>query len=436
VSAGEGAKELAVTASFPSGSEVELGVDDGAERFVRDVAVIDGDRRETVAPSDASWTVLSCRTKGCRLRYRFLLAEASAALDDPDVAQAHGDVFVAPPSTWLLRPLMDRAERTFRFRVETPKDIAFATGVFPDASGPHSYRATVGDLPMTPYSAFGKLHEVATDVGGRSIDIALAPGSFSVGENKVLDWIHASAEVVAKYYGLYPVPRVLLIVLPRDGSGLGFAKTLGNGGASIVLPVGRATSERGLYDDWMLVHEMIHLAFPSIPRRYIWLEEGIATYVEPFARARAGRLAADVVWSGLLRGLPHGLPESGDRGLDNTHTWGRTYWGGALFCFLADVEIRERTQNRRSLDDALRAILSAGGNISVRWELERAFEVGDRATGVPVLAELHAKMGSRAYPVDLDVLKKKLGVAMRGSKVAFDDAAPLAEIRRSMTAER
>ena len=136
----------------------------------------------------------ACRAKGCKLRYRFLLADASTAIGDPDVALAHDDVFVAPPSTWLLRPLFDRAERPFRFHVETPKDIAFATGVFPDAARPQSFRATVGDLPMTPYSAFGKLRQIATDVGGRAVDIALAPGSFSVGEAKVLDWIRASAD--------------------------------------------------------------------------------------------------------------------------------------------------------------------------------------------------------------------------------------------------
>ncbi len=106
VAAGSGAKELSIIASFPQGSEVELGVDDGAEPFVRDVALIDGNRQEPVAPSDQAWTVPTCRAKGCRLHYRFLLSDASTAIGDPDVALAHDEVFVAPPSTWLLRPLM------------------------------------------------------------------------------------------------------------------------------------------------------------------------------------------------------------------------------------------------------------------------------------------------------------------------------------------
>jgi hypothetical protein len=69
------------------------------------------------------------------------------------------------------------------------------------------------------------------------------------------------------------------------------------------------------------------------------------------------------MWADLVRDMPKGLPEPGDQGLDNTHTWGRTYWGGALFCFLADIEIRKQTKNEKGLQDALRGILNAGGDI-------------------------------------------------------------------------
>ena len=99
-------------------------------------------------------------------------------------------------------------------------------------------------------------------------------------------------------------------------------------------------------DDWVLTHEMVHLAFPSVPEEHHWIEEGSATYIEPIARARAGDLTPEKVWGDLVDGLPQGLPQPGDRGLDFTPTWGRTYWGGALFCLLADIEIRKRTANQ------------------------------------------------------------------------------------------
>src|SRR5260221_14765030 len=147
----------------------------------------------------------------------------------------------------------------------------------------------------------------------------------------------------------------------------------------------------------MLTHEMVHLAFPSVDERHHWIEEGIATYVEPIARIHAGHLKAERMWFDLVRDMPQGLPQVGDRGLDRTHTWGRTYWGGALFCLLADVEIHRRTANAKGLADALRGILAAGGSISEDWDLQRALRTGDNATGVPVLQDLYAQMRSAPH---------------------------------------
>ena len=95
------------------------------------------------------------------------------------------------------------------------------------------------------------------------------------------------------------------------------------------------------------------------------------------SRSRAPKsaiLPPETVWRELVDGLPKGLPAAGDRGLDNTHTWGRTYWGGALFCLMADVEIHQRTNNRYGLQDALRGILGAGGNMEHDWPLARRSE--------------------------------------------------------------
>jgi len=166
-----------------------------------------------------------------------------------------------------------------------------------------------------------------------------------------------------------------------------------------------------------------------------WAEEGLATYVEPIVRARGGLVSDAQFWRDLVEGLPQGLPRAGDRGLDSTPTWGRTYWGGALFWLLADVQIRERTQGRRSLDDALRAVLVKSGGIAARWPLARVLREGDAAVGVPVLEELHARMGSAAAPVDLDALFRRLGVPTSGSERRFDDRAPLARVRAAITAQ-
>jgi hypothetical protein len=159
----------------------------------------------------------------------------------------------------------------------------------------------------------------------------------------------------------------------------------------------------------------------------------LATYVEPLARARRGGMTDAQVFGDLTSGMPKGMPEEDDRGLDFTPTWGRTYWGGAIFWLLADVRIRERTKNARGLPDALRGIVAAGGTIDASWSIDQVVDTGDRATGVPVLRELYEKMKDKPSPVDLAGLWKQLGVIGRGGSVTFDDKAPLAAIRKAIT---
>ncbi len=184
----------------------------------------------------------------------------------------------------------------------------------------------------------------------------------------------------------------------------------------------------------MLVHELIHIAFPSVPDEHHWLEEGLAVYVEAVARAQSGELSPQQVWAGMVRGMPHGLPRAGDKGLDHTNTWGRTYWGGALFCLLADIEIRKLTAGKRTLRDGLRAIVLEGWTITEHRELLSVLAVADRALGAPVLRRLYDKMKDKPAPVDLADLWRQLGVVAVGESVTFDDNAPLASIRHAITA--
>ena len=127
-----------------------------------------------------------------------------------------------------------------------------------------------------------------------------------------------------------------------------------------------------------------------------------------------------------------GLPQEGDEGLDRTHTWGRTYWGGALFCLVADVEIRKQTDGRFGLEDALKGILADGGSIREHWDLVRALDAGDRAIGVKVLAKLYDSMKATAVKTDLDGIWKDLGVELHDGKITYDDKSPHASVRKAI----
>jgi hypothetical protein len=270
-------------------------------------------------------------------------------------------------------------------------------------------------------------------IGNSRIDVVIEKGQLQVSKEELLKWVQWAAESVSAYYGHFPLPHLLLRIIPTDGRGVRGGKTFGEKGGFISIHVGSDTIFAGLAADWMLTHEMVHLAFPSVADNHHWIEEGIATYVEPIARVRAKHMDATQMWFEVVRDLHQGLPAAGDKGLDNTHTWGRTYWGGALFCFLADIEIHQKTANRKGLDDALRGILAAGGDIRQDWPLEKAFDTGDQATGVSVLRPLYEKMKDQPNDVDLPALWKQLGIEKEDGKIRFVDDAPLSQTRIAIT---
>jgi len=270
-------------------------------------------------------------------------------------------------------------------------------------------------------------------VQGGTIDVEYTGTVSPALEKTATKWIKTSAHALANYYGTFSVPRLTLRITLADGHDVSGGQSFGWQGALTTVSLGRDATNADLADDWILTHEMMHLAFPNILDRYLWLEEGLATYCEPIARCRVGIIPPERVWFDLVDRLPEGEPKSGDHGLDHTHTWGRTYWGGALFCLRADVEIRRRTNNRFGLEHALRAIHAAGGTIVSTWTIDRVIATGDAATGVPVLRELYDGMKDKPVTVDLPALWKQLGVVRHGTTVTFDNSAPLAAVRRAIT---
>jgi hypothetical protein len=285
-----------------------------------------------------------------------------------------------------------------------------------------------------PYRAFERLPKTTIAIGGATLNVGFAPGAFALPRSALMAWLEASAKAASVYFGKFPVASASILIVPVPGGGVQGGASFGFRGPAIRLIVGSDATEAELRDDWVAVHEMTHLAQPDIREPNLWLAEGTATYVEPIARVEAGQLTAETIWGDMMRDMKQGLPKPGDRGLDGTPTWGRIYWGGAIFCLIADIEIRKRTGNKAGLQQALRAIADAGGTIEHDWPIARIFSVGDAATGTTILADLYEKMGAKPYAPDLDALWRDLGVSARDGRVVLDDEAPLASIRRAITA--
>ena len=366
------------------------------------------------------------------VRWQLRLADAARAIDNTDVLAQRGGGFVGALSAALLLP--DDAEATFTLRVQPPAGESFACVTPPDAS-PATWRGELRDLQQLPACAFGAIALRTlppAGPGGPRITLAeMAPRPAAYADE--LDaFVAECTRATTAWFGAFPVDRLLLVVLASRAPAIQGGNARGDGGARILLDVPPRFRREQFALDWVLIHEMVHLALPSLPRAQHWLEEGSATYLEPLIQAQAGRVDAGAVWTAMLAEYAQGLPSPGSGGLDDDASWGRTYYGGALFCLLADVRIRERTQNRRSLQDVLRAVHAAGSDITHRAPIDDVLALGDAATGTTVLRELHAAMAKAEFPRELDSLWRDLGVRLDGERAVFDDQAPLAAIRRAL----
>ena len=273
--------------------------------------------------------------------------------------------------------------------------------------------------------------------GGGTIQVDFAAGDLDLSHSDVVSWVQASAHSVAVYYGRFPVARARVVIEPIAGESDSIHGTtwgdMGGFPAVTRIRLAQHATRDDLKDDWVMTHELVHTALPDLPDDQHWMEEGLATYIEPIARAGTGRLTEARVWAEFLHEMHNGEPERGDRGMNKTPTWGRTYWGGAMFCLVADVSIRRQTNDKKGLRDALRAVVDSGGGIDKDWPLSRVLQIGDRATGTTVLTDMYAKWSESPVPVDLPALWKELGVSAGPNHgVVLDAKAPLAGIRESL----
>lgn len=428
-------RRIRVEVAWPSGLK---------PRFPRDDSGIIGEKRVAgmvAARGPASgveetpeWADV-CLREGCRLTYTVDVARGIASDRRGDLGfEEKQGIVMAPLVRWLVRPEDRRARGRLSLDFEGGRGFELVSGVMDGRANHIDTDLVVMD---GPHVALGGFTHRTIEVPGGRIDVALGEGKRGVSDDDIIRWIREGALDVVGLLGRFPVLRLQVIVGRGGAYSIGTAVTMGMGGASIFVVVGERTRKSDLARDWVMTHEMLHVAFPNMSFRQRWMEEGLSTYLEPLLRARRGRHDAPQVWAEFVRAMPQGLPKEGDQGLDRTFTWGRRYWGGALFWFYVDVEIRKRTDGVRSLDDVLRGVLSDGGNVAVRWDVARLAQVAETATGTTALREIYDEWAVKPVSPDLAAMWASLGVkAMKADKIVVDDAAPLASLRRELTVKR
>jgi hypothetical protein len=258
-------------------------------------------------------------------------------------------------------------------------------------------------------------------------------GAFNASEDERRGWIEESANAVAEFFHGFPVQRAALMVVPvPDHLGVLHGKVVPAGGAGIALLMGEHTPRYRLYRDWILVHELFHLGFPSFWKEGKWLDEGLATYYEPIIRARAGWRSENSVWREFAHEMPQAVPALELGGLENTSDHGAIYWGGALLSLMADAETRRKSGGKLGLEDGVRGLIAAGADATQVWDLEHAIRIIDAQLGDSTLQQLASDHAVDGSPLDFDRTLHRLGVHRTDHGVILADDAPLSTVRRSM----
>ncbi|MBN4050354.1 hypothetical protein JYT28_01210 [Desulfobulbus sp. AH-315-M07] len=375
------------------------------------------------------------------IAYRIDLDDVAQGAQSVDVAYREGASWIVPLSTWMLRPDPLPARTAVTLTVSPPDGAAFATPLrYEDGRYyikgyeiRHGTYAVFGNFRRTTLRLPGPLSQDSHDGKKALVDVVTLDGPLSVGDEVIETWLRDATTAVSNFYHGFPVARSMVVLVPKSSRrSVLHGKVVANGGAAAVIQVGEHTTKPRLYDDWILVHELMHFGFPSFFPDGRWLDEGLATYFEPIIRARSGWTKPSDVWTEFARDMHQGLDAVEADGVRVTEDVRGMYWGGAIIALMADVEIRKRSGGKQGLEDAMRAVLAEGGNATEVWSLEDTVAVMDRYLGSDTMRRLVDKHTMSGSPVGFWGLLRDLGVVRTGSGVRFNDDAPLAEVRKAI----
>jgi hypothetical protein len=357
-------------------------------------------------------------------RFTYELGAFAKAEDDMGSALPFGDGVLVTPGFLLPLPETERAA-TLRFRFRFPAGGRVITALRPDQDGYYQ-------VPLLRLNEAGPLIlgtvEARQIPGDPALTLAVPPGATRIAGEQLAAWVSAVAESNRRFWARSPAEGGLVVLIPSPRGGVPFGRVLSLGGAVVTVLVGEQATPQDLYDDWVLVHEFLHLGSPLMRDTGAWLNEGIATFYEPVLRTRAGWKSEDDVWREWISSMPRGMPAITGIGLQNAGRGG-IYWGGAVFVLMAEIDSLVASGGKIGFSDCLRAVLAEGADVTVKWPTMKLLDRCDAMLGKQVIGPLAKQHIEKGSAMDLDRLWRRLGVSLEGSTVRYDDSAELAWLR-------
>jgi len=357
---------------------------------------------------------------GWRFRYSLDLGAHAAAAGRG--VQTAGGSLLTTADLWLPRPVA--LDLPLRLRL-AGEPVASAMTVGEDGR----IILAAGALTQAGYTVFGPVTRAAATP---SIELVVPDRPVEAGLPALERWVAGNAAAVERIYGSDPGAGSMVVVVPVAGRhGVLSARTAAGGGISTAVQLGQTSDRAALAGDGLLIEAMLQGRMPYLIDDAVWLMRGIATYLGPLARARAGWIAPEAVWAGFVREMARGEDALARTGMRRAG-FGALGWGGALFMLMTDVQMRRETGGARGLEHCLRAIARDGGTHTQRWTTAAFAAACDKAVGVPTMATHIDLYYHHGGPVDLDRLWGLLGVEAEGEGMRLRTDAEAAAIREAI----
>jgi predicted metalloprotease with PDZ domain len=324
-------------------------------------------------------------------------------------------------------------------------DWKLACSVAPAGDAPFTFDAANFDLLADGIFLAGRWTETGFDDGGAHYRLVFSRAP-EFKDRKVDDDVRKIARETAAVFGDTPFDRYLFLYLLEAEGGHGGIEHLF--GTSICAPLD-SFEDREAYRKFLGVtaHEFVHAwnvkrmrpaglgpfdFTKETPTHNLYVAEGFTSYYGNLVAVRGGATTRDEYFKSLAEGL---VVDRGNSGIKvkslEAHSWDwwlpsdvpylsfRTnYTRGSLVALVLDLEIRQATDGKRSLDDAMRALYQRTGARATGYtdaELREAL-VKDGAPGMDLRLDTMVKA-----PGNLDVAA---ALALVGVEIVPDPAAP------------
>ncbi len=409
---------------------------------ISDVVARAGDGRETALAIVANAIRLPRDAPAC-VSYHVSLPRESTSNRRADVHRHDGAVMIAL-DRMLLRPAWQKRWLDTQLSFDLPASIAVAAPgrevaaasaerVFVLQDRPHGWHGEI---------ALGKLSNSVLDIHGTRLRVSVVGAASAPTVAVLRAWVEAGARAIAGLYGRFPVSDTQVFIIPL-GPGpdpVPWGEVVRGGGDAVHLYVDGSRGLDELNANWVLCHELSHLLHPYVSRGGSWLPEGIASYYQNVARARAGLLEPAVAWQKLASGFARGRKQtSGRRSLENaTDTlmhagqYMRVYWSGAAIALLADVELRQLTDGEMSLDRVLDELADCCLPARSRWRPAALMAKMDAIAGTGTFMRLYERYVEEPVFPDVDGVFDALGLGPQQPPEGSVAAQAAAELRRAI----